>query len=119
MKHILLLAVLFILVMGSSAAQPDAPKAHVFDMVANAAEVEGVTIERQRLALLKPGYAFRRESRSSVSILKTVREALLQTGTLTCTRADKRACTVEINGDVAKCSSGCYFVGARGGERTQ
>jgi hypothetical protein len=88
-------------------------------MSANAVDVEGVIIERQRLARLKPGYTFRRESRSSVSVLKTIREAIMQTGTLTCTRADRRACTVDIGGDTAKCSSGCYFVGVRGAPRAQ
>jgi hypothetical protein len=119
MKRLLLLAVMFVLVFGSSAVSTETPTARASGMSANAVDVEGVTIERQRLALLKPGYAFRRESRSSVSVLKTVREAILQTGTLTCIRADKRACTVEINGDAAKCSSGCYFVSARGGVRAQ
>lgn len=83
------------------------------------ADVEGVTIEHQQTARLKPGYTFRRETRSSVSVWKTIREAALQMGTLTCTRPRKGACTVEIGGDFAKCSSGCYFVGVRGGIRAQ
>lgn len=89
------------------------------DGSAIAEDVEGVTIERQQLARLKPGYTFRRESRSAVSVWKTMREAALQMGTLTCTRPRKGACTAETNGDRAKCSSGCYFVAARGGVRAQ
>jgi hypothetical protein len=119
MKYFLLLAVMFVLAFGSSAISTETRAVGGSNMNANAVDVEGVTIERQRLALLKPGYAFRRESRSSVSVLKTIRDAGIQTGTLTCTRADKRACTVEINGDAAKCSSGCYFVGVRGAPRAQ
>ncbi len=38
-----------------------------------AEDVEGVTIDRQRSALLKPGYEFRRESKNSVSVWKTMR----------------------------------------------
>ena len=82
-------------------------------------DVEGVTIDHQRSARLKPGYTFRRESRASVSVWKTVREAAMQMGTLTCTKSQKGACTLDIGGDTAKCSSGCYFVGVRGGTRVQ
>ena len=113
MKHILLLAFMFALVFSTSAGTRQT--AHFADsgVDAKAEDVEGVTIERQRVARLKPGYSFKRESRSSLSVLKTVREAAIQTGTLTC--KGKRVCTVEIGGDFAKCSSGCYFVGVRGG----
>jgi hypothetical protein len=119
MKHILLLAMILALVFGSSGASTKPRAVNDSGVSANAVEVEGVTIESQRLARLKPGYTFRRESRSSVSVLKTIREASFQTGTLTCTRADKRACTVDLGGDTAKCSSGCYFVGVRGGVKAQ
>jgi hypothetical protein len=84
-----------------------------------AEDVEGVTIDRQRSAQLKPGYEFRRESRNSVSVWKTMREAALQMGTLTCTRPQKGTCTLEFSRDRAKCSSACYFVTARGGVRAQ
>jgi hypothetical protein len=87
-----------------------------------AADVEGVIIEHQQLASLKPGYTFRRESRRSLSVWKTTRAAALQMGTLTCTRprkGDKGDCYVEINGDYAKGNSACYFVGVRGGVRAQ
>ncbi|HUQ34713.1 MAG TPA: hypothetical protein VM095_21525 [Pyrinomonadaceae bacterium] len=119
MKRFLLLAIMIVLVFGSSAILTETLAARVSSMSANAVDVEGVTIEHQRTAFLKPGYVFRRESRSSVSVLKTVREAILQTGTLTCIRADKRACTVEFNRDIAKCSSSCYFVGVRGAPLAQ
>lgn len=81
-------------------------------------DVEGVTIYGHSSAKLKPGYEFRRESRSSVTVSKTVRNATLQMGTLTCRRAARdsvRPCSVEISGDRAKCGGGCYFEGARGG----
>ena len=86
---------------------------------ASAADVEGVIMDSQQAARLKPGYTFRRESSSSVSVWKTMRDAALQMGTLTCTRPRKGACTAEINGDRAKCSSACYFVSVRGGVRAQ
>jgi hypothetical protein len=88
-------------------------------MSASAADVEGVIMDSQQAARLKPGYTFRRESRSSVSVWKTMREAALQMGTLTCTRPRKGACTAEFDGDRAKCSSACYFVSVRGGVRAQ
>lgn len=116
MKHLLLLAVIFTLVFGSPTAPTETQVVAADSVVsANPEDVEGVTIERQRSALLKPGYIFRRESRSSLAVVKTINNAALQTGTLTCTRADKKACTAEFGGDRAKCSSGCYFVGVRGG----
>ena len=119
MKHILLLAVMFALVFGSSAAPLETRAVGVSGVSATPEDVEGVIIERQRSALLKPGYAFRRESRSSLAVLKTTNNAALQMGTLTCIRPDKRACTAEFGGDRAKCSSGCYFVGVRGGLKAQ
>ncbi len=115
MKHLLLLAVMFMLVLGSSAAPTETRFVGDSGVSANPEDIEGATIERQRSALLKPGYAFRRESRSSLAVVKTTNNSALQTGTLTCIRPDKRACTAEFGGDRAKCSSGCYFVGVRGG----
>lgn len=88
-------------------------------VVTLAADVEGVIIEHQQTARLKPGYTFRRESRNSISVWKTSNVAALQMGTLTCTRPRKGDCYAEINGDYAKCSSACYFVGVRGGTRAQ
>ncbi|MDT4896842.1 MAG: hypothetical protein QOH25_1919 [Acidobacteriota bacterium] len=121
MKHILLLAVILMFVFGSSAVPTETRAVGDSIVNVNAAEVEGVTIEHQQLAILKPGYAFRRESRSSVAVMKTVRDASFQTGTLTCTSPRRRrgVCTVEFNGDRAKCSSSCYFVGVRGAPRAQ
>lgn len=89
------------------------------EVSAIAADVEGVIIEHQQTARLKPGYTFRRESRNSISVWKTTNAAALQMGTLTCTRPRKGDCSAEINGDYAKCSSACYFVGVRGGTRAQ
>lgn len=119
MKHILLLTIMFALVFISSAAPTEMRATEGSGVRANAVEIEGVTIESQRLAHLKPGYSFRRESRNSIAVMKTIRDAILQTGTLTCTRTDRRACAVDIGGDTAKCSSGCYFVGVRGAPRAQ
>lgn len=116
MKHILLVAVMFTLVSGSFAVPP---KKRTIGVVANVENVEGVTIDRQRLARLKPGYQFERESISSVAVLKISNGARLQTGTLICTKPGKNACRVEIGGDSAKCSSSCYFVGVGGGVRAQ
>jgi hypothetical protein len=118
MKYILILAVMFALIFSSSAAPKERRAKGDSRVGANAVDVEGVTIESQRLAQLKPGYTFRRVSRNSVSVWKTIREASFQTGTLTCTRP-KGACTVDLGGDTAKCSSGCYFVGVRGAPRAQ
>jgi hypothetical protein len=117
LKHILLLTVMFAFVFGSSAAPSVTPAVGNSGVGANAADVEGVIIEHQQSATLKPGYTFRRESRSSVAVFKTLRDASIQMGTLTCT--GRKTCTVEINGDRAKCNSQCYFVGVRGGTKAQ
>lgn len=122
MKHILLSAVMFALVFGSPAAPTETRTVSESGASKNTEDVEGVTIYTQRTAQLKPGYAFRRESRSSVSVLKTIRNATLQTGTLSCTRAARdsvRPCSVDIGGDTARCGSGCYFVGVRGGVKAK
>lgn len=89
------------------------------DVSAIAEDVEGVTIERQQLARLKPGYTFRRESRSAVVRMENHERGRPANGDATCTRPRKGACTAEMNGDTAKCSSGCYFIAARGGVRAQ
>ena len=115
MKHILLLAVMLTLVFGSSAAPTEMRAAAASVVSANPEDVEGVIIEKQRSATLKPGYAFRRESQSSLAVLKTSNNAALQMETLTCIRADKRACTAEFSRTRMKCSSSCYLVSVRGG----
>ena len=68
------------------------------DVSAIVEDVEGVTVESQRLARLKPGYTFRRESRSSVSVWKTIREAAMQMGTLSCTKPGKSVAATSFDG---------------------
>jgi hypothetical protein len=116
MKHILLLVVMLTLAFGSPAT-PSETRAAAADSVlsANPENVEGAIIERHAGASLKPGYVFRRESRSSLAVLKTTNSAALQTGTLTCVRPGKGACSAEFINNKARCSSGCSFVGVRGG----
>lgn len=117
MKHILLIVVMLVLVFGSSFARTETPKARVSVVSANVVEIEGVEFKGQK-ALLKPGYQFERESRSSLVVLKASNVARIQTGTLTCT-GPKRGCRVDIYGERAACSNNCYFVGVRGGVRAQ
>jgi hypothetical protein len=117
MKHILLIAVMLVLVFGSSFARTETATARVSGMSANVVEVEGVEFKGQK-ALLKAGYEFQRESRSSLVVLKTSNVARIQTGILTCT-GPKRGCRVDIYGTRAACSNNCYFVGYRGGIRAQ
>jgi hypothetical protein len=112
MKHILLLAVMLALVVGSSVARTD------FSLRENASDVEGVTFDRQK-AFLKPGYRFARESVNSAAVLKISNVARLQTGTITCVGQRSRSCELFISGFNAQCSGGCYFVGVRGGIRAQ
>ena|SRR5215213_1674170 len=118
MKHILLLAVMLVLTFGSSASQTETLTARLSGMSAKIVEIEGVEFKGQK-ALLKTGYEFQRESRSSLVVLKTSNVARIQTGTLTCTRPGKGGCRVDIYGERAACSNGCYFVGYRGGARVQ
>ena len=115
MKHILLLAVMFALVFGSSAGTTETRAVGDSGVSAYPVDVEGVTIYSQQKALLKPGYSFKRESKSSLAVMKNLRDASFQTGTLTCTSPGKRICTVDFNRDRAGCSNNCYFVGVRGG----
>jgi opacity protein-like surface antigen len=117
MKHILLLAVMLVLVFGSSAARTEMPKAGMSDMTANVVEIEGVTFKGQK-ALLRAGYQFQKESRSSLVVLKTSNVARIQTGSLTC-MGPKRGCRVDIYGERAVCSNNCYFVGYRGVVKAQ
>jgi opacity protein-like surface antigen len=117
MKHILLLAVMLVLAFGSSAAPTETSTARVSGVSANVVEIEGVEFKGQK-ALLKAGYEFQRESRSSVVVLKTSNVARIQTGILTCTGL-KRGCRVDIYRERAACSNDCYFVGYRGGVRAQ
>lgn len=117
MKYILLLAIMFVFVFGSSVARTETPTARVLGMSTNIVEIEGVEFQGQK-ALLKAGYQFQRESRSSLAVLKTSNVARIQTGTLTCT-GPKRGCRVDIYGERAACSNNCYFVGYRGGVKAQ
>jgi hypothetical protein len=112
MKHVLLLAVMLVLVAGSSIARTD------FSLRENASDVEGVTFDRQK-AFLKPGYRFERESVMSAAVLKTSNFGRIQTGTITCVSQRSRSCELSFSGFNAQCSGGCYFVGVRGGIRTQ
>jgi hypothetical protein len=118
MKYIVLVAVMFVLVFGAFAAQKDTPTAGVSVVSANAVVIEGVEFDGQK-AWLKVGYQFQIESSSSLAVLKTSNEARIQTGTLTCTRHGRGACTVRFDRSFAACSQSCVFVGYRGGTRTQ
>lgn len=118
MKHILLLAVMLVIVFGSSAAPKETPAARVSVVSANVVEIEGVEFNGQQ-ARLKAGYQFQLESSSSVAVLKTSNAARIQTGTLTCTRPGRGGCSVKFYGERAICSSGCYFVGYRGGVKAR
>ena len=114
MKHIVLLAVMFVLVFGASAAPKETPTASVSVASANVVEIEGVEFNGQK-AWLKVGYQFQLESINSVAVLKTWNVARIQTGTLVCTRQGKGNCILRIDGSFAACSQSCYFVGYRGG----
>lgn len=118
MKHILLLAAMFVVVLSSSAATKETPTGRVSVVSANVAEIEGVEFDGQK-AWLKVGYQFQLESNSSVAVLKTSNVARIQTGTLTCTRQGRGECTVRIDRSRAACSYQCYFVGYRGGGRAK
>jgi hypothetical protein len=78
MKHILLLAVMLALAFGSSVAR--VARETGSRPGANAADVEGVTLNRQK-ARAKPGYEFQRESSKSVAVFKISNVARFQTGT--------------------------------------
>lgn len=112
MKYILLLTFMLTLVVGSSVARSN------FKLRENASDVEGVTFDRQK-AFLKPGYRFERESVNSAAVVKTSNAARIQTGTITCVGQRSRSCELSLSGFNAQCSSGCYFVGTRGGVRAQ
>lgn len=86
---------------------------------ANIVEIEGVESYKGQKAWLKVGYQFQFESSSSVAVLKTSNVARIQTGTLTCTRQGRGDCTVRFDRNFAACSQSCYFVGYRGGAKSQ
>ena len=119
MKYIVLLAVMFVLVFGATAAPNDTTTAHVSVVSANIVEIEGVESYKGQKAWLKVGYQFQLESSSSVAVLKTSNVARIQTGTLTCTRQGRGDCTVRFDRNFAACSQSCYFVGYRGGAKSQ
>jgi hypothetical protein len=112
MKHILLLALMLALVASPSVARID------LSFREHTSDVEGVTFDRQK-AFLKPGYRFERESGVSAAVLKTSNFARIQTGTITCVSQRSKSCELSLSGFNAQCSSGCYFVGVRGGIRAQ
>jgi hypothetical protein len=114
MKHITLVAVMFVLVFGASAAPEETPTARDSVVSATVMKIEGVEFNGQK-AWLKVGYQFQLESNSSVAVLKTSNETRFQTGTLTCTRHGRGDCTVRFDRSFAACSQGCVFVGYRGG----
>lgn len=119
MKYIVLVAVIFVLVFGASAAPKETPTARVSVVSANVEEIEGVEFNGRypQKAWLKVGYQFQLESISTVAVLKTSNVARIQTGTLTCTRQGRGDCAVRFDRNVATCSEGCIFVGYRGGQR--
>jgi len=122
MKHIVLVAVMFVLVFGASAAPKETPTTRVSVVSANVVEIEGVEFSGTRYpqkAWLKEGYQFQLESRSSVMVLKTSNEARIQTGTLACKRQGRGECTVQMSRSNAACSQSCYFVGYRAGVKSQ
>ena len=112
MKHILLLAVMFVLVFGASAAPKETETARVSVMSANVVEIEGVEFNGQK-AWLEVGYQFQLVSRHSVAVLKVSKVARIQTGTLTCTSHGRGDCKVRFDRSFAACSQNCVFVGYR------
>ena len=118
MKHIVLLAVMLVLVFGASAAPKETPTARVSVVSAKVGEIEGVEFNGQK-AWLKVGYQFQLESINSVAVLKTSNVARIQTGTLNCTRQGRGNCILRIDRSFASCSQHCYFVGFRGGAKSQ
>jgi hypothetical protein len=118
MKHILLLAVMFVLAFGSSAAPKETSTAPVSVLSANVVEIEGVEVYGQK-AMLKRGYQFQLDSINSVAVWKTSNVARIQTGTLICTRPGRGGCSVRIDRERAACSQGCIFVGVPGGARAK
>jgi len=121
MKHIVLVAVMFVLVFGASAAPKETPTTRVSVVSANVVEIEGVEFNGRypQKAWLKEGYQFQLESSRSVAVLKTSNVARIQTGTLTCTRQGRGDCTVRFDRNVAACSQSCVFVGSRGGTKAR
>ncbi|MBA3767359.1 MAG: hypothetical protein H0W99_10295 [Acidobacteria bacterium] len=116
MKHILLLAVMLALTFGSSVARVERGTNSV--LAANAADVEGVILNKQK-ARVKPGYQFERESSKSVGVFKISNTARFQTGTITCTGRQGLICEAFVSKSQAACNGGCYFVGVRGAPRAQ
>jgi hypothetical protein len=122
MKHILLLAAIFALVFGSTAARLERGTAGGSVVKSIADNVPGAIIDGWQ-ASTKAGYEFAPESRNSVSVIKTGGRgsARLQTGSLMCVSAGKGNCDAFIVGGrsnaVCKDRERCHFVGIRGGVR--
>lgn len=118
MKRTLLFTILLTGAIGSSAARIEMASTRSLGTATSMADVPGVIINGQK-ARVKPGYKFERESKSSVSVWRIGKEvASMQTGTLSC-KGQKKTCEAFIDRELAYCSSGCYFVGAPGGLKTQ
>lgn len=118
MKRTILFAILLTSAIGSSAARIEIGSPRSLGIGTSMADVPGVTINGQK-ARVKPGYKFERASKSSVSVWRIAKDvAAIQTGTLSC-RGQKKTCEAFIDRELAYCSSGCYFVGAPGGVKTQ
>lgn len=112
MKNILLLVFMLAFVIWPSMASTSPARG------LRPSEVEGVILNQQK-ALAKPGYLFERESDTSASVIKIKNNARFQTGTITCVSQSGKTCHLSLSRSNAQCSSGCYFVGARGGVRAQ
>ncbi len=117
MRYILLLAIIFTLAFGASAARLGKRDAVKFGTNQLGEEVEGVD-NRGQEARAKQGYEFRRQNDSSIVVIKMGRRGApgIQVGTLSCL-VKGQPCTLHLYVKVAlRCSSsGCLIVGVRGG----
>lgn len=121
MKYTLLLAVIFALALGSSAARVEERNIHDTEVKATPDNVPGVTIDGSR-ASAKQGYLFAVESRNSISVIKTSgKGARRQVGTLVCVSADSSKCYAFLlsSRTEARCkdTDRCHFEGILGGVR--
>jgi hypothetical protein len=117
MRYSLLLAIIITLAFGASAARLGKRDAVQSGNNQLGEEVEGVENDGQQ-ARAKQGYEFRRQSSSSVVVIKMGRRGTpgIQVGTLSCL-VNGQACSLHLYVKVAlRCSSsGCLIVGVRGG----
>ena len=128
MRYIILLAAIFILVLGSSAAQVAQRNVYNLEVETMTNDVPGVTLNgNERQASAKQGYVFAQESPKSISVIKIVGKgsAQLQTGTLECVPVSKTDpheayCAAFIQSKTLAYCQGrarCHFVGILGGVR--